>query len=76
VRSRRRGRPVRTVGNTAGTPITVGYSSRAIAITPNGRSAYVVDYFGHTVSMINTVTNKVTATIDVSAYPWAIAITP
>jgi YVTN family beta-propeller protein len=38
--------------------------------------AYVVNYFDETVSMIDTATNKVAATINVGAYPGAIAITP
>ena len=49
----------------------------AIAITPNGRSAYVVvNYYDDTVSVIGTASNTVSATIDVGAYSWAIAITP
>jgi YVTN family beta-propeller protein len=31
---------------------------------------------GAAASVIGTASNKVTATIDVGAYPWAIAITP
>jgi YVTN family beta-propeller protein len=50
--------------------------SRAIAITPNGRSTYVVSYFGATVSVIGTTSNKITATIDAGTCPWAIAIKP
>jgi YVTN family beta-propeller protein len=45
-------------------------------ITPNGRSAYVVNFWSDTVSVIGTASNKVTATIDAGGYPWAIAITP
>ncbi len=55
---------------------TVGYEARAIPITPNGRTAYVVNYFSDLMSAINTATNSVSATINVGAYPWAIAIAP
>jgi YVTN family beta-propeller protein len=68
--------PISTATNQAGTPITAGYSSRAIAITPDGRFAYVVNYLDNTVTMIDTASNKVAATIKVGSYPWAIAIAP
>ena len=68
--------PWPTASNKAGTPITLGYSSQAIAITPNGRFAYVVNYFDDTVSMIDTASNTIAAMIDVGAYHWAVAITP
>jgi YVTN family beta-propeller protein len=45
-------------------------------ITPNGCAAYVPNYFDSTVSMIDTASNKVAATINVGYYPWAIAVTP
>ena len=35
--------PINTATNTAGTPITVGSRPGAIAITPDGKTAYVVD---------------------------------
>ena len=35
--------PIATATNTAGAPITVGGAPRAIAITPNGKTAYVLN---------------------------------
>ena len=35
--------PIRTATNTASKPIKVGGSPVAIAITPNGKTAYVVN---------------------------------
>jgi len=70
------GTPISTADNQAGKPITAGYSSRAIAITPDGRFAYVVNYLDNTVTVIDTASNQVGATIKVGTYPWAIAIAP
>jgi YVTN family beta-propeller protein len=66
----------RTATNQAGPAITEGYGATAIAITPDGSAAYVVNYFGGSVSLISTASNKVAATIKVGSYPWAIAICP
>ena len=38
--------PIRTATNQASRPIRVGWTPVAIAITPNGRTAYVVDRGG------------------------------
>lgn len=54
----------------------MGKAPVAIAITPNGQTAYVVNYYSNTISVINTATNAVSAPIDVGAYPRAIAIAP
>ena len=35
--------PIKTATNTAGTPITTGSDPHAIAITPDGRTAYVAN---------------------------------
>jgi YVTN family beta-propeller protein len=65
----------------AGTPIALPHSSHsdavAIAITPNGKTALVVDNFSpYWVSWIDTATGTVTAKIRAGADPLAIAITP
>ena len=36
--------PIATATNTPGTPIQVGQGPRAIAITPDGRTAYVASW--------------------------------
>ena len=68
--------PIQTATNTAGSPITVGHYPIAIAITPNGSTAYTVNYSSNTVTPINTATGVAGSTIAVGSYPDAIAITP
>jgi YVTN family beta-propeller protein len=59
-----------------------GYDINYVVVTPNGAQAYVL-YWGDyengengTVSVINTATNQVTATVPVGYVPMCIAITP
>jgi YVTN family beta-propeller protein len=60
-----------------GTPITVGNGPTAVAITPNGRFAYILNYDSNSVSVIDVQTNQVVGSpIMVGTYPVAIAITP
>ena len=47
-----------------------------VAVTPDGTRAYVTNFNSNTVSVINTATNTVTATIAVGANPDGVAITP
>ena len=61
---------------TAGTPIIVGSGPAAIAITPDGKTAYVVNGTAGTVTPIDTATNKPGPAIVVGREPAAIAITP
>jgi len=49
--------PISTATNTALTPIPVGQYPSAIAITPDGRTAYVVNDGSGTVTPISTATN-------------------
>ena len=48
--------PINTATNKALKPIHVGTSANDIAITPNGKTAYVTSNVG--VTPINTATNK------------------
>ncbi len=48
----------------------------AVAITPNGAFAYTANAAASTVSVIDTSTNTVTATIPVGITPHGLAITP
>ena len=58
-----------------GKAIKVGTAPVAIAITPNGKTAYVAS-LSDTVTPIRTATNKPGKAIRVSTYPRYIAITP
>jgi len=79
---------INTVTNKAVKTITVGYGPNALAITPNGKTAYVVSGAqtcgtcshqpppANTVTPVNVVTNTALKAIKVGQYPDAIAITP
>lgn len=58
------------------TTIPVGASSYGVAITPDGRHAYVTDSESGTLTAIDTRSNTVTATIPVGRDSGAVAITP
>ena len=47
-----------------------------MAITPNGNYVYVANYGSGTVSVINTATNNVTATVTVGSNPNGVAVNP
>ena len=66
--------PVATATNTPGKPIKVGGNPAALAITPDGRTAYVVSLIGDTVTPINTATNPPGKPIKVGPKPWLFAI--
>jgi DNA-binding beta-propeller fold protein YncE len=68
------GRPISTVS--AATSTTVEAWPRAIAITPDGRTAYVANGLGTTVVPIDLATGTAGAPITVGIDPDAIAITP
>src|SRR4030088_679876 len=42
--------PIDVATNTTGTPLAVGADPAAVAITPNGATAYVANVFRHTVT--------------------------
>ena len=68
-----------TAENDAGPPIPVGTHPDAVAITPDGKTAYVVNFGSDNVTPINTATDTAGATgtwISVGSEPDAIAITP
>jgi YVTN family beta-propeller protein len=54
----------------------VGTRPDAVAITPNGQTAYVADTSGGTIIPVNLATDAVGPSIPVGANPSAIAITP
>lgn len=55
---------------------TAGAGASAVALSPDGKRAYVTNADGNSVSVIDTATNTVTTTIAVGANPQAVAITP
>ena len=57
-------------------PIPVGSAPDAIAITPDGKTAYVGNQASGTVTPITTATNTAALPIPVGSEPIAIAITP
>lgn len=64
-----------------GEPITVGLAPASLAITPNGKHVYVINYADGnpntgTISIINTKNDRVVGTITGFFGPFAIAITP
>jgi len=72
--------PVSTATNRPGEAITVGKGPQSIAITPNGKTAYVVNFGtgtvgGNTVTPINTATGAALTPVRVGRWPDAIAIT-
>jgi YVTN family beta-propeller protein len=70
-------RPVNLVTSTPGKPIKVGSNPYAIAITPDGKTAYVANANSGTVTPIATATNTPGKPINVGLPgPEAIAITP
>jgi YVTN family beta-propeller protein len=66
--------PISTRTNKAGRAIPVGAYPEAIAITPNGATAYVVNASSDTVTPISTRTNKAGPAIPVGPDPGVIAI--
>jgi len=68
--------PITTATNTAGKPINVGAVAESIAITPDGKTAYVPNSRSGTVTAISTVTNTAEAPIKVGTGPVAVAFTP
>lgn len=70
--------------NTVGAPVTIGIPSLLAAIGPAGTPAagqlYVANFgtngTGHTVTVVNTATNQVSATVPVGNGPEELAISP
>jgi YVTN family beta-propeller protein len=60
------------------TTVSVGSNPQGIAVRPDGAFAYVANRLGDSISVINTATNAVTATINLpsGAGPGFLAITP
>jgi len=60
-----------------GVPIESGEGPASVAITPDGKYAYVTDVFGKSVTVIETgLRRKVTTIEEIGSQPFGIAITP
>ena len=68
--------PIRTITNTPGKAIKLGNGPDAIAITPDGKAAYITNWGSDTVTPIQTATGTASKPIKVGNQPIAIAITP
>jgi YVTN family beta-propeller protein len=65
-----------TVANTVVATVGVGGNPIGIAVTPDGKHAYVANQVSNNVSVIATATNTVMATVPVGFGPTGIAVTP
>jgi YVTN family beta-propeller protein len=63
-------------GTVVGSPVVVGSTPQALAVSPNGAYVYTANTGGGTVSVIATSTNTVIATIPVGSSPDSIAVNP
>lgn len=68
--------PINIATNTSGSLISVGTSPFDIAITPDGKTAYVTNGFDTTVTPIDIATNTPGTAINVTSRPFGIAIAP
>ena len=68
--------PIDLAKRRKGKPIRVGKDPLAIAVTPDGRTAYVANSGSGTVTPIHTGTRRAGAPIPVGQDPRAIAVTP
>ena len=63
-------------GQTVSTTVGVGSRPSGVAVNPAGTRAYVTNYYGNSVSVIDTATNLVTATVAVGSGPVGVAVNP
>ncbi|ACV78842.1 serine/threonine-protein kinase [Nakamurella multipartita] len=61
--------PAVAIPSIAGDPIAVGATPGYVAITPDGRFAYIANRAAKVVTVLDTTINKVTATIPIDAGP-------
>jgi YVTN family beta-propeller protein len=67
--------PIRVSTGTLGKPVRAGPGPFALAVTPNGKTAYVADS-AFTVTPVSTATNNPGKPITIGTYPTALAVTP
>jgi YVTN family beta-propeller protein len=59
-----------------GTPILVGDSPSLVAVAPDGKHAYVTNLTSNNVSVIDTASGTVAATVPVGSNPVGVGIVP
>jgi YVTN family beta-propeller protein len=59
-----------------GTPILVGDSPSLVAVAPDGKYGYVTNLTSNNVSVIDTASNTVEATVPVGSLPFGVGIMP
>jgi YVTN family beta-propeller protein len=59
-----------------GTPILVGDSPSLVAVAPDGKYGYVTNLTSNNVSVIDTASNTVAATVPVGRNPVGVGIVP
>jgi YVTN family beta-propeller protein len=67
---------VDTASNTVVQTIPVSNGPLAVSITPDGRTAFVSEYYGAATAVINLASNTVVASVPVGATPYGSALTP
>ena len=67
---------ITTATGAVSAPITVGKAPDVVAITPDGKHAYVTNFGDGTVSVITTATGAVSAPITVGKGAAGVAICP
>ena len=56
--------------------IDTGDLPRGLQLSPDGKRAYVTNFGDRTLSVVDTITNSVTTSVDVPGYPEAVAVSP
>ena len=56
--------------------LPVGTGPLCVAVTPDGKHAYVTNLFSKSVSVIDTASNTVVATVPVGIRPFGVSVTP
>jgi YVTN family beta-propeller protein len=63
---------IATASNTVVATVPVGTFPDGVAVTPDGKHAYVANFNSNNVSVIDTATNTVVATVGVGSGPAAV----
>jgi YVTN family beta-propeller protein len=68
--------PVTLATHTVGAPVKTGLNTYSLAVTPNGKTVYAVNFSSNSVTPITTATDMAGTPVKVGKQPDAIAITP
>jgi YVTN family beta-propeller protein len=67
---------INTATNTVADTTNVGGAPQGVAVTPDGKKAYVTDPANNRIDVIDTATNNITATLNVNVWPIGVAVNP